>query len=98
MHDSVKKRVDVCSHSITAVGADGNVIVAEQFLSYLCPCVGHGRETINNHIVVCNQTYDPYRAINRITIYEIKFVGHILATSATRRKFGICLIVMEMRL
>ena len=35
MHDSVKKRVDVCSHSIAAVGADGNVIVVEQFLSYL---------------------------------------------------------------
>ena len=75
MHDSVKKRVDVCSHSIAAVGADGNVIVVEQFLSYLCPCVGHASETINNHIVVCNQTYDPYRGINRITIYEIHTVS-----------------------
>jgi hypothetical protein len=35
MHDRVKKRVDVCLHSIIAVGGDGNVIVTEQFLIYL---------------------------------------------------------------
>ena len=32
-------------------------------------------ETINNHIVICNQAYDPYRVINRITIYEINTVS-----------------------